>query len=263
MSAALLAHALEALGPDVLAVALCAARLTPVSLLCPLLGGVAAPATVRLGGVLALSVFLHAGCGVRAPALAGGWALAAAVGREAALGTAVGLVAALPFDAARMGGRLMDLVRGTSAEASLPLVGTRESATGDGLHQLLVALVAAGPAMPLVLSALVRTFAWVPLGGWVPAEAAALQVAAQVGAALAAGLAVAAPLVAAVLALDGVLGLLARATPQLGLQEVGAPLRILGGGALLWLGVGVLCERLLAGVGGTREALQGLLEAGR
>jgi type III secretion protein T len=54
-----------------------------------------------------------------------------------------------------------------------------------------------------------------------------------------------------------------RAAPQVNLQEVGAPLRILGGGVLLWLGVGLFCERLLAGVLGADGALRMLGEVAR
>jgi flagellar biosynthesis protein FliR len=65
------------------------------------------------------------------------------------------------------------------------------------------------------------------------------------------------------MAVDCFLGMASRAAPQVNLQEVGAPLRILGGGALLWLGVGLFCERLLAGVLGVDGALRMLEEAAR
>jgi flagellar biosynthetic protein FliR/type III secretion protein T len=47
------------------------------------------------------------------------------------------------------------------------------------------------------------------------------------------------------------------------LQDLGAPLRILGGGALVWLAVGVICERLLAAVAHLDDALVLLGEAAR
>ena len=60
---------LEQLEPSVVAVALCSARLLPVAFLCPLLGGQAAPMTVKLALVLSLSLFLHvvAGVGLASP----------------------------------------------------------------------------------------------------------------------------------------------------------------------------------------------------
>jgi type III secretory pathway component EscT len=252
------------LGPSVLAVALCAARLLPVAFLCPLLGGQAASTVVKLGIVSSLSLFLHLAAGVVAPQVATStWGLLGAGLRELAFGTSIGLVAALPFDAARMGGRFIDLFRGTSAEASLPLVGSRESATGDALYQLVVGLAVTGGAMPVVLSGLLGSFGWVTLGTYAPTEAAALHVVALAGTALATGLAVGAPVAAAVMAVDCFIGLASRAAPQLSLQDVGAPLRILGGGGLLWASVGLLCERLLVGALSTGSALHRLAELAR
>jgi type III secretion protein T len=180
--------------------------------------------------------------------------------RELLFGTTIGLISALPFDAARMGGRFTDLFRGSSAEAALPVAGTRESAAGDGLYQLLVALVVAGAGFPVVLGSLWHSFGAVRLGGYLPTETAVLEVAGLVGTALATGLAIGAPIAATVLAIDCTLGLASRFASQVNLQEVGAPLRILGGGAVLWLGIGVLCERLLAGVFASEGAIRALTE---
>jgi len=252
------------LAPHVAAVALCGLRLLPVCFLCPVFGGPSSPTTVRLGLALALALSLHAAGGVNAPPEAtrlwffGGLAL-----KEVLFGATVGLVAALPFDAARTGGRFIDLFRGTSAEAALPGVGTRESAVGNGLYQMLVALAASSGALPLVLSAVWRSFGIVRLGGFVPTEAAAMQVVGLAGGAVATGLAIGAPVAALALAVDLALGLASRAAPQMRLQEVGTPLKILGGGALLWLSVGLVCERLLGSVLATDGALHAVLEVAR
>ncbi|MDC0709659.1 flagellar biosynthetic protein FliR [Stigmatella sp. ncwal1] len=264
MTLELLWTQLEHLGPHTDAVALCSARLVPMAFLCPLLGGQAVPSTVKLSLVLSLALFLHLAAGVKVPVpveTLGEWG--ALVLRELAYGTAVGLLAALPFDAARMGGRFIDLFRGASAEASLPVAGSRESATGDVLYQLLVAQVVTGGLFPVVLSGILRGFGVVPLGASVPSEAATRHVVLLAGSALATGLAVGAPIAAASMAVDCWVGMASRAAPQMNLQELGAPLRILGGGALLWLGVGVLCERLLAEVASLEGALLLLGEGSR
>lgn len=264
MSLELLRAAFEPWAPDVVAVALCCARLLPVAFLCPLLGGQAAPTTVKLAVVLSLALFLHqvAGVSVGEP-VDTPLRLAALTLKELTYGISVGLVAALPFDAARMGGRFIDLFRGTSAEASLPVAGTRESATGDALYHLLLGLVMTGGFMPLVLSGLVRGFGWVRPGAYVPGEAAVLHVVGLAGGAMATGLAVGAPIAAAVMAVDCLVAMVSRAAPQVNLQEASAPLRILAGGALLWLGVGLLCERLLANFLSVEDALWSLGELAR
>jgi type III secretion protein T len=257
-------HLSQWLAPHAAAVALCGSRLLPVCFLCPLFGGQSAPMTVRLGLALALSLSLHLAGGVQAPAEAtqlwffGGTAL-----KEVLFGTTLGLVASLPFDAARIGGRFVDLFRGTSAEAALPTVGTRESAFGNGLYQMLVALVATSGALPLVIAAIWHSFGVVRLGAFVPTQGAALQVVGLATGAVATGLAIGAPMAGVSLAVDFTLGLASRAAPQMRLQEVGAPLKILGGGALLWLGVGLICERLLASVLAVDGVLHAVLEATR
>lgn len=226
------------------AVALCAARLLPVAFLCPALGGQAVPSTVKLALVFALSMSLHVAGGVQAPSVSG-WELGALAFKEMVLGVSIGLLAAIPFDAARVAGRFIDLFRGTSAEAALPAAGTRESASGDLLYQLLVALAVTGPVLPLVLRGLWRSYALIPLGLSTASEATALNVVAIVGAAMGTALAVSAPVLGAVLAADCVVAFASRAAPQMGLQELSTPLKILGGGAVLWLGVGLIAERLL------------------
>jgi type III secretion protein T len=248
VSPAQLALELHAMSPHVAAVALCAARLLPAVFLCPVLGGSAAPTTVKLGVVLALSLFVHFAGGVAQGAMEAGWVDFSAMGvREAVFGLTLGLIASLPFDAARMGGKFIDLFRGSSAEAALPHAGTREAAAGDGLYQLTVAMVVQGAVFPLILGALMHSFALVKLGAFVPTEDAAMQIAGLAGTALGTGLAIGAPVAASALLVDCVMGLASRAAPQMHLQDTGAPLKIVAGAGVFYLSLGVICERVLAG----------------
>ncbi|MFL5321873.1 MAG: EscT/YscT/HrcT family type III secretion system export apparatus protein [Myxococcaceae bacterium] len=249
------------LEPHAIAVALCAARLLPIAFLCPLLGGQAAPMTVRLGVTLALSLGIHVAGGVAPTGVETAWGLVGAALKEVTFGMVIGLLASLPFDAARTGGRFIDLFRGSSAEAALPSARTKESATGDALYQLLVTLVITGGMFPLVLGSIVRSFKWIPLGAFNPSEHLALEVARLVGVAFATGLAIGGPIAAGCLLVDWFLGLMSRGAPNLQLSELSAPLRILGGGAALWLGVGVIAERLLHTVASQQDAIASLLGA--
>lgn len=249
-----------ALTPHLIAVALCGARLLPIAFLCPLLGGASAPTTVKLALVLALAGFLHfsagIGTGLEVPDVL---AFAMLAGKEILFGVVLGLISALPFDAARIGGRFIDLFRGSSAESSLPWANAKESATGDLLYQLLVAMAAAGIAMPIVLSALLKSFAVVGLGAFVANESAVMQVAALVGTTFAVGLAVGAPVAGASLAVDCLLGLISRGSPAMNLQDTGAPIRILAGGAVAWLAIGVVMERLLGLVVDSEAAIHSVM----
>lgn len=264
MNALELQGAIDALSSHLVAVTLIACRLTPVTFLCPLFGGSAAPSTVRLGVALALSLFTHlaGGIGPLGPPESV-LVLGAQAGREIVFGLALGLLASLPFDAARIGGRFIDLFRGSSAEASLPQAGSREAASGDLLYQLLLALVASGAVLPLVLPALLKSYAVVGVGLPAPTEGMVAHVLTAVAGAFSVALALGAPVAGASLAVDLGLGLAARTVPSLSLNETGTPLRILGGGVILWFSVGILAQRLLGAVTGATAALEGLIEVSR
>ena len=237
--------AIETLQPHVIAIAIISARLIPVAFLCPLFGGTHAPTHVKLGVVLALALFLHGAGGIGAPPnVHSAVDLAALAAQELLFGTSLGLVAALPFDAARMGGRFIDLFRGSSAEAALTMAGSKEAATGDALYHLLLALGSAGALMPLLLAALTKSYGLVAPGAFHHSEDVALHLAGLVGTAFATGFAIGAPIAGLTLTIDACLGLASRASPNMNLQETGAPLRILGGGAVLWLMVGLIASRL-------------------
>ena len=166
--------------------------------------------------------------------------------REAGVGLALGLGAALPFDGARIGGRLIDLVRGTSAEAALPVAGHRESATADLLYQL-HGLPRAGRRRASGDASGARSeLPAPPAGTAAPGSGGALALAELVGTALATGLSIAAPVVALSWATDAAVGLALRAAPGLPMNELGTPVRILGGATVLWLSLGVVSRRLLA-----------------
>lgn len=251
----LLADVAAAVRPELLAWAIASMRVLPVTLLCPMLGGQLVPAPVRLvvAGTLGLALRPLA-CGTPV----GVFEVFVRCGREAAVGLLVGMAAALPFDGARMGGRLIDLVRGTSAEAALPVAGHRESATGDLLHQLLVSLALAGGALPVLVRALARSYALVPAGNALAGNGP-LSVARLVCVALATGLAVAAPVVALSWATDAAVGIALRAAPGLPATELTTPVRILGGGTVLWLSLGLVADRMLGRVLSAGDWFSGVL----
>ena len=258
MSAALLGELLDALGVEVAAWALACARFVPVVWLCPVLGGQVTPPPVRLGIGMALALLARERGVVQAAGGSGAVELVLALLCEAGLGTALGLLAAAPVEAARFGGRMVDLVRGTSAEALLPGAGIREAASAELLARL--ALVLGWGATGWTVRALLRTVTLLPLGAARPGPAAALSVAAGVVGILGSGLALAAPVAFLALALDAVLGFSARGAQAPGLFEVAAPARILGGGALLWLVLGVAADRVLDLLAHTPDALTALAE---
>ena len=196
------AQLITSAAPQAEAAALHGLRLLPAALFCPFLGGPLAPGLVRVS--LAFGLGACAWWAGGGGAFAGsGWDLLLAAARELALGTALGLLAGVPFEAARGGGRLVDTLRGsTLSELHVAPLRQRESATGDLLAQWLVVLAANAGGDRLVVASLLDTFRAVPTGSaLVPASllAAGLRGGAEL---VACALALGAPSAAGVLAAD-------------------------------------------------------------
>jgi len=232
-----------AFAPHLAAVVLHALRLLPVALLSPFLGGPLVPGAVRVSLAAGVGAALHFAAG-GTPAAFGSLAdLAAAAGRELGLGTALGLLAALPLEAARSGGRLADTLRGaTLAELHVAPIRQRETAVGDLFAQWAVVLAAWTGADRLVVGSVLGTFVAFPAGRS-PAAGALLETSLRgAGELVSAALCLGAPAAAGVLAADLALALAARADPRfaatgtaqparaaLGLLAVALPASALGG----------------------------------
>jgi type III secretion protein T len=231
----------------VAAVLLHAARLLPVTLLSPFLGGPLVPPVVRLGLALALgaSAWSLAG-GIPAPALDGP-TLALAGFRELGVGLAFALLATLPFEAARAAGRLVDTLRGaTLGELHVAPVRQRETAVGDLLAQWVVVLAAWAGGDRLVVRGLLASFAALPAGAGFPAgpiQEVALRAAGEL---LASAVAVAAPAAAGILAADLALALAARIAPQLGAVNAAQPARAALGLVAVTFAASAAAGRLVA-----------------
>jgi type III secretion protein T len=243
-----LAELLAPATPRAAAAVLHGLRLLPAAILCPFLGGPLVPPVVRLSLAFGLGACAWSGAG--APAFPGPLAelLAAAV-RELALGAAFGFVAAMPFEAARAGGRLVDTLRGaTLAELHVAPLRQRESATGDLLVQWVVVLAATAGGDRLVVSALLGTFHAVPVGGAVAPEVLLGAGLRGAGELLACAAALGAPAAAGVLAADLALALAGRTAPQLSMAAAAQPARAALGLLAVTVPAAALAGRLTSAV---------------
>jgi len=212
--------------PHLASVVLHVLRLLPVALLSPFLGGPLVPGVVRVSLAAGVGAAIHFAAGGAPAAFVSLADLAAACARELALGAALGLVAALPLEAARAGGRLADTLRGaTLAELHVAPIRQRETAVGDLLAQWAVVLAAWTGADRLVLGSVLGTFVAFPAGRS-PAAGALLEVSLRgAGELVSAALCLGAPAAAGVLAADLALALAARADPRLGVTGAAQPAR--------------------------------------
>lgn len=238
----------------VLAIALGAARATPVVWLVAPLGGPRLPATVRVGFALLLAALaapiLMASAAAAGIAEAGVLRLALLFAREVVVGLCLGLVAAAAFRAAEIAGRLADTLRGANiAEVLVPTADERSSPLG-ALYVLLATVVFFQiGGVPRLVDALLRSYQALPiggvLGGGAAHRAAAIVTMASVKL-IASGLALAAPVIVALWLTDLALGLIARAAPQVPVYFIGLPLKGLLAIGVVLVGLGAL-EAALAG----------------
>ena len=225
-------------------VALIGARLFPVALLSPLLGGPATPMTVRLTLGLSLALFAHVEGGVTAAGM-DAFALAAAVAQQLCLGVAMGLLSALPFDAARMAGRQLDTFRGAQGDESLLGESGKDSPSAALLQGLLTATLFASGAERWGLGAILRSFKRVPLAAHADWLTVSEVVAAAVATAFATAFSIGAPAAACALSIDLGLALAARVAPQWRLSELGGPLKLVLGAVVLLFALGGASSHLL------------------
>lgn len=228
---------------------LVAARLAPLTFMAPWLSMRGAPALVRTGVLLALTMALTPlalGTAADVP-LAGGLLVALAL-RESLIGMVFALTTSIPFFALDYGGRLVDTWRGANlAEVIAPPTGERTSPLGDLYLLFGVALFVTLGGHRIALGAFADSLRTVPVGVFhahAGIQSLGMDVAHLVSHALTFAVMLAAPAAATIILVEISLGLLSRAAPQVPAFFAGMPLRAAAGlaGCLLsasWL-VGAL-----------------------
>jgi flagellar biosynthesis protein FliR len=228
----------------ILAVALGAARATPIVWMVAPLGGPRLPTPVRAGLALLLAALaspaLIASAGAAALAQASAVELALAFAREVLVGLCLGFVASAAFRAAEIAGRLGDTLRGANiAEILVPTAEERSSPLGV-LYLLITTIIFLQiGGVPRLCDALLDSYRVLPVGGGLDAGAAhraAAVVTVASARLIASGVALAAPVIVALWLTDLALGLVARAAPQVPVYFIGLPLK-----GLLAIGLVLLC----------------------
>lgn len=232
--------------PHLLGGTLCALRLLPITVLCPLLGGAALTSTVRLAVTLALAGALQFNGATHSSAVVRDLPSFMLAGcAELALGIAIGFLSSLPFEAARVAGRFIDTFRGASAEVTLPLVGSHEAASGELLHQLLIVGAVVTGAFGDFIQALWLSFGAVPVGTWSANSPSAQLAISALTAAFGVAFIIGAPVACIALLIEAGTGLAARLAPKLSIHDLAAPLRLLAGAVLLFFATESISARLL------------------
>lgn len=217
------------------------ARVLPAVSLCPLLGGMRIPQRARIGIGLAISAFILPLSPSAVSPTPG--ALNILIIKEILIGTVIGFVASLAFQAALSAGRIVDLARGTN-EASLlvPQIEAQAFPLADLQFQLAIVYALATGLHLLFVQTLVMSFVAIPLGvlprGASLAEAVD-RLAGLSGQVVALGLLLAAPAVVVLFLVDVTLGIINRFSPQLPVFFMAMPIKAAVGILVVALGLGL------------------------
>ncbi|GAB4246468.1 flagellar biosynthetic protein FliR [Deferrisoma sp.] len=218
------------------------------------------PVQVKAAAALGLSVGLT-GLGlapaVEVPATTLG--IAALAGREVVVGILAGFVARLVFAAVQFGGQLVGFQMGLGIVSVMdPQFETQISVVSqlEFILALLLFLSVGGDGM--LIEAFAANLRAVPPGDWWTSAAVVQALVTLTGEVFRLGLALAAPVVAAIFASHVILGVFARAVPQMNMLILGFPLQILVGFTVLGLSLGPWGRAFLRALQDAFRALEAL-----
>ena len=214
-------------GRAIAAGALVAARLAPLTILAPVFGLRSAPASIRSGVVVALTLALT-------PVALGSAEvpptplLGLAIVREALVGSIFAIVSSVPFHALEASGRLVDLHRGANlADVIAPPTGERTSPSGDLALLAGLALFASIGGIRWTIGAFAESLVDLPIGRASLETTVFLEAAHALTDACRFAAIAAAPATVAILVADLGLGLVARTVPRISVFFVGMPILLI------------------------------------
>lgn len=203
--------------------ALVALRVTGLMLIAPMFSSRAVPGPIRVGLILALTLFL-------APAIAPAEPSIPALASELVVGVVIGIGAALVVAGAEFAGDLLAVEIGLSGASTMDVMNQSSMPVLGQFTQLFMVMVLlAMDGHLIMIDALRESFTAIPAGAAIDLESGMPGVVAAGSIVFARGLQFAAPVVAAVTLANVALGILARTVPQLNVLMMAFPIQIMLG----------------------------------
>jgi flagellar biosynthetic protein FliR len=209
----------------------------------PFFGGSVVPSQVKVATATALVIITYPSLLAELPADGsslpfGAVGFVAMLGKEVFVGFTLGFVASLVFEAVSVAGRIADLQRGsTMSELFAPQLQERVSELGQFQLQLAIVIFLTTGAHRFFISAMVRSFEFIPAlkfphveAGWTPAAEFMTTI---TGSVLSIGIQLAVPIIITLLLTDLFFGLINRVAPQVNVFFLSMPVK-------MWIGIFVL-----------------------
>jgi len=229
------------------------ARLVSFFSIVPFFGGASVPARVKVATAMALVVILYPSLEASVPAGQtlgfGPLGFIALLAKEVFIGFTLGFMASLVFEAVQVAGRIVDFQRGsTMGELYAPQIQSQVSELGQFKLQLAIVLFIFIGAHRLFISALLRSYEFIPAlsfpkftAGWSPAAEFIVMMTASV---FSIGLQLAAPALIALLLTDLFFGIINRVAPQVNVFFLSMPVKMLVGVIVVLIILPVLALRI-------------------
>jgi flagellar biosynthetic protein FliR len=224
-------------------------RLTGIFIFAPLFGANSVPVKARICLALTLAFCIYPIVPSQNPVYLTVASLPMAVGSELLIGLAIGYGASLPLIAMQMGGLVMAQQMGLGFAQ---LVNPENDAPTDPVGQMLflgaltIFLLLNGHHA--MLTALVRSFQNVPLGGYVPNDQLLTTTVGLLSSMYDLAVRLSAPLLCLIFLETVAMGFIAKTVPQLNILSLGFPVRIIVGLFMLALLVGVQFDTIIDGI---------------
>ncbi len=211
--------------PDVAGLAILLVRPGMLVIATPFLGAVSAPTIMRVGLTVLIAITMAPLVAVPANLSLG--ALAAVVIRELAIGLSLALAIRVLVFGAEFAGHFAGYSIGLSIGSLIdPQTGVRNNVLALLYGNIAVLTVLATNTHHRLLSALVESYAAVPIGFGGMNESMNVQVARMLGMVFVIGVRIAGPLVVVLLVVELAIGLAGRVAPALNVMMSGAPIRL-------------------------------------
>lgn len=222
---------------------LCFARFISFIMIVPFFGGRVVPSQVKVAVATALVIITYPALLAELPTDGsslsfGVIGFVGLIAKEVFVGFTLGFVASLVFEAVQVAGRIADFQRGsTMGELFAPQLQERVSELGQFKLQLAIVIFLTVGAHRFFISALVRSFEFIPAlkfphieAGWTPA---AQFLTVMTGSVLSIGIQIAVPIIITLLLTDLFFGLINRVAPQVNVFFLSMPVK-------MWLGIFVV-----------------------
>lgn len=235
----------------ILVVGLIMARMIPILMMNPFLGGQVMPQNLKTGFAILIAALVYKPltANLAHPIPLDTLPYMALLLKELVFGACIGYLSSLVFLAIQAGGRILDLARGANmANILAPQTGEQVSLMGEIQFQFSIVLFFLLDGHHFFLRALFKSFELVPLEdfpGFVQhAKTSALFVAWASGQVFVIALLLAAPVLVATLLADLVFGIINRVSPQINVFFLAQPVKMIAGLVVVLFCIGFLTDQM-------------------